>query len=239
MSKKLKLFRQGNLILEQIDRIKGKGCKDREIFRINTDSFHYLDDDSAMYIKYAEEASKIKSYNSYRHSRSAILLYIMAIEALINRIQYTFLSQEWSKFCNTNEKSLSLKDKINLISLIFKKKPIDWSKKPWLMLGEIIKLRNDFVHPKSIRWGYYIKEKKGYYHVQKQMLPQSKQVNVYYINTNIPKNPYAIRTEHAKIVAKIVRDTVDELDKLLNGKIKKGNWLHSEEGEIVKVKDID
>ncbi|HSO13804.1 MAG TPA: hypothetical protein VLT51_15620, partial [Anaerolineales bacterium] len=60
-----------------------------------------------------------------------------------------------------------------------------------------------------------------------------KETELVYRQTQIPKDPYAVRLNHIETAKRVVDDTIAELDKLLDGKISKDNWLKSDQMELI------
>lgn len=149
------------------------------------------------------------------------------------------------------EDRFSLIDKWLLLPLLVSQKEksgFDISKYPWSHFVELVNLRNEFVHPKHNRAAYY----KAYPNkkvdpLQYNEIPKDfkvKEKELIYRNTQIPKDPYSILPEHLDKVKKVVDDMINELDRLLDGKIFQNNWLKQDKMQLVypkgaKIQDLE
>lgn len=113
----------------------------------------------------------------------------------------------------------------------------DKSSYPWSHFSELIRLRNDFVHPKHNRSVYYKAKTYGeWIPLSWKDIPEKlevKEKDIIYRQTQIPKDPYAIRVEHVKTAKKVVDDIVNKLDEYLDGKLTKENWIHNDKMKLV------
>ncbi|MEE9253092.1 MAG: hypothetical protein V3U74_07075, partial [Thermodesulfobacteriota bacterium] len=65
------------------------------------------------------------------------------------------------------------------------------------------------------------------------LINKSKEKELVFPNTKIPKDPYSILPEHLDTAIKVVDDIVKKLDELLDGKILKDNWYKNESWELI------
>jgi len=54
-----------------------------------------------------------------------------------------------------------------------------------------------------------------------------------YPQTQIPRDPHRLKTEHAELALSVVREMVDELDGFLQGKLKSDDWVTRENFTLV------
>jgi hypothetical protein len=248
-----RLKKQGGLEneLKKKEKRKGKNINRPFIFRSFVNSFHYLYQDAEYLNKIAHDNSIQGRFERVQLSRTALLLYIFSLEALINRAMDYLLTDKLRDFFLEREDRFSLMDKWLLLPLLTTKHDVyqfDTSKYPWSHFVELVKLRNDFVHPKHSRVAYYKAYPDNKFDpLQYNEIPKDlniKETNIIYRNLRIPKDPYSILPEHLDKAKKVVDDIVVELDKLLGGKIFKENWHKRDSMELVyppgaKIKDLN
>ncbi len=214
------------------------------IFESFVNSFHYLYQDALFFQKHAEKKNNENRFDHTRFCRTALLLYIFSLEGLINRVMDHFLPEHVKSFIMRREQKFSIEDKWELVPLLCsedKKISFDKSSYPWSHFSELIRLRNDFVHPKHNRSVYY--EAKTYdkwipllwKDIPKEL--EVKEKDIVYRQTQIPKDPYAIRVEHVEAAKKVVDDIVNKLDEYLDGKLTKENWIHNDNMKLVHPKN--
>jgi len=124
------------------------------IFKSFLNSFHYLYQDAEYLHQTALRQEVENSFEHVRLCRTALLLYILSVEGLINRAWDHFLREDLRDFLTSREEKFSLVDKWLLLpSLAKDQQPAqcDESCYPWTHFKELIKIRNDFVHPKYDR----------------------------------------------------------------------------------------
>jgi hypothetical protein len=54
-----------------------------------------------------------------------------------------------------------------------------------------------------------------------------------YRQTLVPKDPYAVRSEHVDTVKKVVDDMIATLDSFLGGALSRDDWMHQDRFEMV------
>lgn len=198
-------------------------------------SFHYLYQDAEYLMSAAKLPEIAGTFQTTRICRSALLLYILSLEGLVNRALDHFVPAPHRSFFIEREERFQLVDKWRLLFLLAADTPVEISIStyPWSHLAELIKVRNDYVHPKHDRTGYYE------FTSSTEMIPLDwksipdgcdvKEKDLVYGQTKLPKDPYLLRTPHLEAVKKIVDDAVGETDKLLSGRLSKDNWVRSEQ----------
>lgn len=210
------------------------------IWRTVVNSFHYLYGDAEHLHQLAKSSALAKDFQRVRLCRTALLLYILSLEALINRAMDHFLPERLQQFMLAREEKFSVEDKWSLLALLSgdpSLSGIDKATYPWSHFAELVRIRNDYVHPKHDRHAYYKA-------VTAQRLdcldwneiPEGlgiKETDLVYRQTLIPKDPYCILTEHVDKVKKVVDDSIRELDRLLGGKLLQDNWLRNDQLTLV------
>lgn len=210
------------------------------IFRSFVNSFQYLYRDAEYLQSLAKRPEIAESFGRTQISRTALLLYILSLEGLINRALDYFLPEKYHDFVIEREEKFSIEDKYLLLPLLFSPDlsiQFDKSRYPWSHFSELVRLRNDFVHPKHDRPSYTraITSHRWEPLSWKEIPSDSKitESDIVYRQTRIPKDPYAILSEHVDIAKKIVDDTVAELNRLLGGKIFQDNWHTTDKMELI------
>lgn len=201
-------------------------------------SFAYLYGD-AEYLYYVAKTNE-KNFETVQLCRTALLLYILSLEGLINRALDHFLPEHIHDFVVEREEKFRLEDKWLLLPLLAteeQKAQFDKSNYPWSHFAELVRIRNDFVHPKHDRPAYYRAiASHNWTPLSWKEIPRKsgiKETELVYRQTQIPKDPYAVRLNHIETAKRVVDDTIAELDKLLDGKISKDNWLKSDQMELI------
>jgi len=215
-------------------------AKSAYIFRSYVNSFRYLYEDAEHFLQLAQNPELNDTFESVQYSRTALLLFILSLEGLINRALDHFLPKHLHDFVLDREESFRLEDKWLLLPLLVsEKQEVQFEKGayPWSHFTELISIRNEFVHPKHDRPAYYRPITPNHWKALpwKEIPKDSgiKETEVIYRQTRIPRDPRAIRPEHVVQVKKIVDDIIAELDKLLNGKVSKDNWLRSDQMALI------
>jgi len=208
------------------------------IFRSFVNSFHYLYQDAEYLHQTAKKPEMADTFERVRLCRTALLLYIFSLEGLINRAMDHFLPRHLHDYFLEREEKFGIEDKWLLLPLLVsEKEAFDKSRYPWSHFAELIGVRNDFVHPKHDRPAYYRAITSNRWEpLPWNEIPKDlgvKEADVVYRQTQIPKDPYAIRPEHIDRAKKIVDDAIAELDRLLGGKIFKKDWLRSDEMTLI------
>lgn len=216
----------------------------------SVNGFHSFVSDAELML---EEASKVPNtpgvgVKKVMFSRVALLLYVMSLEALINRVAEDFIpnSSKEEFYFEVNDKGKKYKRSLKSKWLQFPKiynssAPFDKQKNPWLKFSELIDIRNDYAHFKPLRvfYGQALDENKfshweGIPEEIRDNIKKSTgivETMIYYPVTRVPKDPYGVGVEHVQLVKKIVEDVVSELDTVLEGNLKNGaggGWLRTD-----------
>jgi hypothetical protein len=179
--------------------------------------------------------------------RTALLLYILSLEGLINRAMDHLLPEKVRDFILEREERFSLEDKWLLLPLLISgsnSSTFDKGSYPWSHFAELVKIRNDFVHPKHDRVAFYkVIDTNTIDKLQCTEIPgdlkhpslnrKVQEKDLVYVQTRIPTDPYSILPEHVEVVKRVVDDIIKELDKLLDGRITKNNWFGKDEMKLV------
>jgi len=208
------------------------------IFRNFVNSFHYLYQDAEYLYQIAQKPEMADNFEQVRLCRTALLLYIFCLEGLINRAIDHFLPGQLHDYFLEREDRFGIEDKWLLLPLVVsEKETFDKSRYPWSHFAELISIRNDFVHPKHDRPAYCrVIASHQWEPLPWNEIPKDlgvRETDVVYRQTQIPKDPYAIRPKHIDKAKRIVDDVVAELDRLLDGKILANDWLRSDEMTLI------
>ncbi len=219
------------------------------IFQSFLNSYRFLRRDAEFLLARAKDPQIIKSFQCTQLCRTAILLFILSLEGLINRAMARFLPEDIRDFILEREDKFALMDKWELLPLLYSKsgKKMDKSKSPWNYLKELIQIRNDMVHPKHDRVVFYksidrnsldrllpidIPGNLTYRDVTGKAI-EVKEKHLIYRQLRISKDPYYYRPEDAEKVKKAVDAIIDEFDKLLDGIIRKDGWLDNDQLTLI------
>lgn len=209
------------------------------IFRSYVNSFWYLYRDAEYLHRIARGERLENTPEKTQLCRTALLLYILSLEGLINRAMAQFLPESLRDFFLEREDKFNLKEKLLLLPLLVSngRSQFDTSNYPWNYFSELVQLRNDFVHPKHDRAAYY---RAVTSHIWEPLpwneIPQTlgvKETQVVYRQTRIPKDPYAIRLEHVDVAKQVVDDVISRLDQLVAGKILEDNWHQQDQMQLI------
>ena len=212
--------------------------KPRYLLRTQINSFHYLYQDAEYLMSAARLPNIANSFEVTRVCRSAFLLYVLSTEGLINRALDHFLEGPVGNFFTAREDKFSTVDKWSLLVLL-KAEPssqLDIGSYPWSHLAELFRMRNDYVHPKHDRMAYYeaVTKTKMRHLDWKDIPPGSglKETDFIYRQTQLPKDPYNFGIKQLEIVKKVIDDSVQKLDELLDGQITSNNWARNDEFKL-------
>lgn len=210
------------------------------IWQTVINSFHYLYGDAEHLHQLAKSSPLAQDFQRVRLCRTALLLYILSLEALINRAMNHFLPERFRQFMLDREEKFSVEDKWSLLALLSGDPSLPGINKatyPLSHFAELVRIRNDYVHPKHDRHAYYKAiTTHRFDHLDWKELPEGpgiKENDLLYRQTLIPKDPYEILPEHVDKAKNIVDDSIKELDRLLGGKLLKDNWLRSDQLPLV------
>lgn len=210
------------------------------LFKTNVNCFNYLYKDAEVFHQWAIKSTE---FDATRLSRNAMILYIISLEALANQALNAFVKEPERYFFIEKEDKFSLEDKYYILPILVNGKgaqTFNTGSYPWSHFKELVKIRNDFLHPKHKRMAYYKAiTTQNWIPLNWKEIPSDAGINeneIIYRQTQIPKDPYSIKPEHLDIVKKIVDDFVDELIRLLRSKMTK-KWLHDDTMTLFYPKD--
>lgn len=151
------------------------------IFKSYVNSFHYLYQDAEYFHKIAKDKGLSGKFDQVILSRNSLLLYVLSLEALINRVIDFFLSGKVRDLVLEREDRFSLTDKWLILPILINKdsdSTFDTSSYPWSHFTELVKIRNDFVHPKHDRVAFYkVVSKKGHDCLDYNEIPRDSDIN--------------------------------------------------------------
>ena len=213
-------------------------------------SFNYLVEDADSLLELSKSKAYKRNFFKTKLCRTAIVLYVLSLEGLINRALGYFLPKQFRDFVLEREEKFSFLDKWEMLPILhIGNSPInlDKSKYPWGHLKELFRIRNDFVHPKHDRTVFYrIDSMKQFHSIKVGEIPNDlffensagekikvEEKHLLYPMTKLPKDPYTLLPEHVEKIKQVVEDVVNEMDKLLKGKIKKDNWHRSDQMKLI------
>lgn len=209
------------------------------IVRSCVNSFHYLYQDATYLHNLANDPTRAGKFERVQLSRTALILYIISLEALINQVGIAFLPAEAQMFFRQREANISLEDKWFLLPLMISQgtSTFDRSRYPWSHFKELVRIRNDYIHPKHKRGSYMrAKTRQRFERLETKDIPADsdiREADVLYGQTKVYKDPHQILPNDVDPVKRVVDDMIKELDRILGGQITKGNWLHQEVFKLV------
>lgn len=210
------------------------------VVRSIVNCFYYLYQDAEWLRGLASSPGLSGSFDRTRCCRTAILLYAFSLEALINKAWDLFLPDRLKPLLP--EKSFSLAEKWRLLPLLVTEGPsFDTSRYPWSSFADLIRVRNDLVHPKygpqPERARYYLVRAHDEFDcLDPDKIPDGVGIrgqDLVYGQLRIPRDPYALLPAHLETVKQVVDDTIAELDHLLGGRIKAGKLLDEDQLELI------
>jgi len=207
------------------------------VFKNIVNSFRYLYNDADLLLQLA---TKAEGFDKTQLSRTALLLFVLSLEGLINRVMDHFLPPRVHDFIVEREENLSFEDKWLLVPLMVSQIAdcqFDTSSYPWSHFAELVRLRNDYVHPKHDRPAYYrALSPHTWEPLDWKRIPVNSGITekeLIYRQTQIPKDPYAVLPEHVVKAKQIVDDMVTKLDAFLGGRLNADKWRHSDSMKLV------
>lgn len=211
------------------------------VFKSFVNSFHYLYRDAELL---REQAENNAGFSRTQLSRTALLLYVLSLEGLINRAMDHFVPDKLHDFVIEREARFSFQDKWILLPLAASQDPnkcFDVAAYPWSHFAELVRLRNDYVHPKHDRPAYYRAITQTEFDpLDPDGIPDGsgiREKDLIYRQTGIPKDPYAVLPEHAAIAKRIVDDMVEKLDDFLDARLSTGDWYRSDQMTLMHPPD--
>jgi hypothetical protein len=157
--------------------------------------------------------------------RAAALLYIAALEALINRVYSSFIRPEIAECFEGKDGGKSLPEKWMAAPLLagsattFRR-----GADPWQSFVELVQVRNSLVHPKANS-----EEFAEVYVGEDEVDFDFSDKEPVYAHTRLPKNTDSWGREDLNKVKKCVDSLVQELQSLMSTQVT-DRWLRDEEG---------
>lgn len=114
------------------------------VYATTINSFHYLYSDAQLFHDRAK-TPELQHSERIPLSRTAILLYVFSLEALVNRALAEFLAEPLRSFIMEREDRFSLEEKWNLLPRFASgatSVSFDKSSYPWSHFRELVRLRN-------------------------------------------------------------------------------------------------
>jgi len=203
--------------------------KDGDLLILHSNPFRFLYLTAKSYIQKAEQAKLKNDKESERdYSMAAIILLTLSVEALINRIYeelirdnlpnriYREIMDKWSPTM-----------KWYFAPLLFGQSPdktFKIDREPWQSFFELKKVRDYIAHLKPLKYIMVVKDAKEKIFDFHGDIPKWRQ-------TKIPKDLNHFQTTDAKRVLDIIDQTIEKIDFLMQGKIKRNKWYLTEKIE--------
>lgn len=178
-----------------------------------------------------------RTFHKTQLARTALVLYIVSLEALINRAIEAFAPSPLREFFLERERLLEVKDKWLLLPMLAgSATTFDEGAYPWSHFKELVSIRNDYLHPKHERMGYYkVVGPLEWVSLEPNEIPEgfpATAKSIVYPQTKIPRDPYSVRPPHVDTVKNVVDKTIEELNRLLDGKLTE-EWLHQDHMKLI------
>jgi len=157
-------------------------------------------------------------------TRSAVLLYVVSLEALINRVIEDFWPASSTR-AKGDVKQWPTADKWHKVPLEICGKTFDRGTVPFQYLKALIDLRNDFVHAKPDTFRVIWEYRHDHVNNRKQLSPSPKQPK--YPHIGLFKAPSEWIPQDAETVKRATEELVAGLASLLSNKIT-NQWLTSD-----------
>jgi hypothetical protein len=213
------------------------------------ESFKRIYNDALLLMKIAKKHPQWRYISTSCLPRNSIILFAISLEALVNRL----LADAEAKlgYSIENERA-SLKDKLKAIVAKHPNsigKSIDPKSHLSFRLTDLIKWRDEYVHPKSEIPKFFriVKKVRGYgeyEEVKLSSIPKDFRDKLKrgiklkgYGTLGLPSSPTEILMSHAEAVRKLVDDIVNKIDEKLGGYLKKSDILKEEDEAIIYYPD--
>lgn len=193
-------------------------------FKTTPNHFHTLKKDADMLEELAHNNKG--TYRQVHYSRTAIILYILSLEALINRIIDYFWPHALPIILKEDISTWKTVEKWEKVPKLFVGKSLKMDRRPYQYLKPLFKLRNDYVHACDTTYSSAF------------TLTGRKAESIWEISTSkkgprydqigLLKDPSQWMPEDATSVKNAVEELIKDLDNCFDGKLTLNNWLHSE-----------
>jgi hypothetical protein len=198
--------------------------KDGEQLILATNPFRFIYEDAIFLQKAAESASNRDL--EARYARNSVLLFIVGMEALINRVLDCFICKDFPTFIREKIGDLPMDIKWYMAPLWCNDDPkvstYEADKEPFQSFRELITIRNSYVHPRSKRMKLKILD------AHRKIADYSDPDSLNWPQTKIPKDINHFDKKSALKAKEVVDSMIELLDGFLGGKIKKDNWWLTE-----------
>ncbi len=198
--------------------------RDGEELVLSTNPFKFVYEDALFFQKAAENATDRNL--EVRYARNAVLLFVIGMEALINRVFHYFIKDDFPAFVKEKICDLPLDMKWYMASLWCSDDPkaltYEADKEPFQSFRELIKIRNSYVHPFPQKWDLYVKM------AQQKTVDYVDPNPLHWPQTKIPKDLHHFSKKSALKAKEVVDDMVNLLDGFLGGRIKRDDWWLTE-----------
>lgn len=193
------------------------------IFQADINAYSYLRKDAGDFVEAAKAA--VGKQEERLYSRTALILIVAAVEGLANRL-LDGSDAKCRLVLSQVEIGLTLETKCLLVAPVCSESGLNFDKSayPWNKWCELIKVRNEMVHPKANRKAFHVYDDTvGNTHNFSPLNPKAipggltTEKDLMWPQTQIPKNPKAIRFGHAESALKVADDLVAELDRIMGG----------------------
>jgi len=203
---------------------RGFLIKDGDILLLSTNPFKFLYED-AISLQQASQNATVKD-SEVRYARNSVLLFVVGMEALINRVYDTFVRTDLPAFVREKISDLPLDMKWYLAPIWCGNNEKETSYKvdeePFQSFRELVKIRNSYVHPFPKKMALKIVDAK------RKFVDYDDPSALLWPQTKIPKDLNHFDKNSALKAREVVDAMVELLDQFLSGKIKKDNWWLTE-----------
>ncbi|KPL00650.1 MAG: hypothetical protein AMJ91_03900 [candidate division Zixibacteria bacterium SM23_73_3] len=202
----------------------GFRIEDGERLVLSTNPFRFQYRDAVFFQEAAEKAVKTPLEPCY--ARNSVLLFVLAMEALINRVLDRHIRMDFPAFLREKFLDLPLDMKWYMAPLWCsgdtKPSTYEIDKEPFQSFRELIKIRNWYVHAKPERKPMKVIS------AQRGIVDYTDLNNLTWPQTKIPKDLNPFDKKCASKAKQVVDEMISLLDQFLGGKIKKDDWWLTE-----------
>lgn len=207
------------------------------LYKTTVNSYAHLVDDANALHSVAKSANLPESQRP-RVCSASFIHYMLSMEALINRVMAEFIpAPELRRFILDRERTISTAEKWILSPLLITGATFDRGTYPFQHFAELIRVRNEYVHPKHDAVEYReITGKREWRPLTRGNRPPDfgiSESDLIWPLTTLPKSSRALEPDHLDTVFKVTADTTKELDRLLGGLILTNDWYRKEVHEWV------
>lgn len=198
--------------------------RDGEELVLSSNPFKFLYEDALFFQKAAENATDRNL--EVRYARNAVLLFVVGMEAMINRVFDCFINKGFPAFVKDKIVDLPLDIKWYMAPLWCSDDPkvltYEADKEPFQSFRELITVRNSYVHPRSHRMKLKILD------AHRKIVDYADPDTLNWPQTKIPKDLNHFDKKSALKAKEVIDSMIGLLDGFLGGKIKKDDWWVTE-----------